>query len=535
MNKIRDLYKRVEKTLAHVKFAVVIISLFTLALIYGTFMESYHGTDYANRLVYKAWWFILIQLAMFLSIFMATVVRLPPKRRLYGFYTIHSGLIILFIGSFFTYMNGVDGSLQLLPNTPSSTIFLNEDTLRVDFKKQKRTFQVPLPYNHRPKSMNIDVNGIKIKSFVPYAEKDIRWISDARHFSQQHSSQYMLFNQNISQEITLSLSPNSDYKSMEKLGLLTVHYMPDFLEKCFVNPSQSGFIIWNLVSSECFTPEERNYAVGATKKGNRFVTFTHGLKRLKFFPDFSPVAVNDDLTKDPTSPFRVLSRDLFKDKPNLFLFGKSVSFYKKVRKSWVLKSMENSAIVKLPWMNFKIRLLKHSNSTYPIQVPKPVTPIQEDSKIIKGNIKAVEVELDNKRFWVRNDGPLELSNQQKNIRLQIIPKEIKLPYQITLERFQMNTNPGTKDPASYESFVQLLDGRNATGIEKHHVFMNNPLKYDDFTFYQSSYFPVSKDQYGSVFSVNYDPGRFFKYLGSLFIVLGSIWHFVLNRRKKVLT
>ena len=95
MEKIFDIYKKIEAILSNVKFAVVIISLFTVALIYGTFMESYHGTDYANRLVYKAWWFMLIQLGMFLSIFMATVVRLPLKKRLYGFYVIHAGLIVL--------------------------------------------------------------------------------------------------------------------------------------------------------------------------------------------------------------------------------------------------------------------------------------------------------------------------------------------------------------------------------------------------------------------------------------------------------
>jgi hypothetical protein len=75
-------------------------------------MESYHGAEFAGRLVYKSWWFMLIEFGMFISIFMATVVRLPIKKRLYGFYVIHTGLIILFIGSFFTYINGIDGSIQ---------------------------------------------------------------------------------------------------------------------------------------------------------------------------------------------------------------------------------------------------------------------------------------------------------------------------------------------------------------------------------------------------------------------------------------
>ncbi len=96
----------------------------------------------------------------------------------------------------------------------------------------------------------------------------------------------------------------------------------------------------------------------------------------------------------------------------------------------------------------------------------------------------------------------------------------------------MDKNPGTNDPASYESFVALLDGRTTNGASDHHVYMNNPLKYDDFTFYQSSYFQVGPNQYGSAFSVNYDPGRPLKYLGSFLLVFGSAWHFYIRRRKK---
>ena len=61
--------------------------------------------------------------------------------------------------------------------------------------------------------------------------------------------------------------------------------------------------------------------------------------------------------------------------------------------------------------------------------------------------------------------------------------------------------------------------------------MNNPLKYDGLTFYQASYFEAAKDTYGSVLSVNLDPGRPIKYLGSLLLVLGAIWHFYLRRKK----
>ncbi len=60
--------------------------------------------------------------------------------------------------------------------------------------------------------------------------------------------------------------------------------------------------------------------------------------------------------------------------------------------------------------------------------------------------------------------------------------------------------------------------------------MNEPMKYKGLTFYQASF---QNDQMGrpvaSVLSVNYDPGRFLKYFGSLVMSLGIILLFYFKR------
>jgi hypothetical protein len=61
--------------------------------------------------------------------------------------------------------------------------------------------------------------------------------------------------------------------------------------------------------------------------------------------------------------------------------------------------------------------------------------------------------------------------------------------------------------------------------------MNEPLKYRGLTFYQASF---QQDTDGtpiaSILSVNYDPGRWIKYLGSLILTLGTVLLFY-NKRK----
>ncbi len=138
MNDIIKIYRKIELFFGNLKFAVVIIAIFAISLAYGTFMESYHGTEYANRLVYKSFLFMGIQFCMFLSILFATLIRLPPKKHLYGFYVIHAGLITLFLGSFITYQSGIDGSLTLAPNLPARQIQLSQDEFKIQLPSQVR-------------------------------------------------------------------------------------------------------------------------------------------------------------------------------------------------------------------------------------------------------------------------------------------------------------------------------------------------------------------------------------------------------------
>lgn len=524
-------FKKIENTLGDMRFAVVIILAFALALVYGTFMESYHGRDFANKLVYKSWWFMGMQGLMFLSILTATLQRLPWKKALAGFYTLHFGLLTLFIGSFITYTVGIDGMMELLPNQPSNKVYIQEDQFSVLYP-DGRMKNFNLPDTAFESEISYEEPNLKIKKYLPFSKPELQWKStSATATSMETSSVYTLFNEMVSQRLVMSLSPQSDFQSMQKMGPLSVHYMPKSLYDCFIKETESGFLVWNTFTNTCTTAEENKYEVGKTPTNNRFMLVPHNGEYLKFFPDFSPLPLNDDLSKREDTPFRAFSKKIFEEKPNLFLFGESVVYYSK-RKGWSGKAFDQDKAIRLPWMNLKVILEQHRRDKYPIQVPVYTRPVQDSGEIVEGGLKAVLIEYYGKDYWIRSDSPLALTSSNKTIRFRIGQKELLLPYQITLNNFKMDKNPGTNDPASYESFVALLDGRTTNGSSDHHVFMNNPLKYDDFTFYQSSYFQVGQDQYGSAFSVNYDPGRPLKYLGSFLLVFGSAWHFIYRRRKK---
>lgn len=528
MSTLKSYYRKVELFFGNLKFAVVIILLFAVALAYGTFMESYHGTEYANRLIYKSIWFMGIQFGMFLSILFATLIRLPPKKHLYGFYTIHAGLIILFLGSYVTYHSGVDGTITLTPNLPAREIQINEDEFKIQFPAKGKEATVSLPYTAFEKELNYEYEGITIKRMLPFAENKQDWIPTKVVDQSQSSGRYRLYNDNFGEFITLSLHPLSDFNNTQQLGPLNVHYMPQTLSECFAKNTPDGLIVWNGETSSCMSPLAADIKKSKNVSGREIVNVNFEGQSIQFLPEMSPLPLGEKMELNEASPYRIFSKKLFEKSPHLFIFGEKVAYFDKEKKLWEAHDAKVGEEVALPWMGFKIKTLEHKTDAYPTMVPRYVKPIQDNGQVVTGNLKAVEVEVGGQKFWVTNNDPVAFNKDGERITFHMVKKNLLLPYELVLDQFKMDTDPGTNNPASYESFVTLFKGNE--GSEKHRVYMNNPLKYKNFTFYQASYFQTNEGPFGSVLSVNFDPGRFWKYLGSLLLVLGSIWHYILRKK-----
>lgn len=527
------IYKKIEKTIGGLKFAVLIILLFSIMMIIGTFFESWYGTDYANRVIYKTPFFMGIQFFMFLSIVFATLVRMPLKKRLYGFYVIHLGLIVIGIGSFTTYIAGIDGSIYLTPMTPTRQVILNEDVIDVHNRTTNKVATLELPYTAFEKDINVKYDQIEIEKYLPFADQKTEWISEREETKSlnTHSSSYNISNPNVAQDFILSLHPEAvDFKASMSMGLLNITYLPQAMISCFEKNLPSGLILWNYIKGECTNFETLKVNLNTTSTGKRFFAFKEDGNIYSFIPDVSPWALNANLEPIQSSPYRIFSKSLFTEKAHLFLFGKTISYFDKNESKWVMDKFPDSNKLDLPWMGFELRLLQHSDKLVPTNIPYATTPIQSNSILIKGMTRAALVNVRGQRYWLTNEKPLNLSVDGQNIVAYMTKKSKLLPFELTLTKFKMDKDPGTNNPASYESFVNRFTQDETTS---HHIFMNNPMKHDGITFYQASYSQDEETgQYSSTLSVNVDQGRFIKYLGSLLLVFGSIWHFVINNKIK---
>jgi hypothetical protein len=171
------------------------------------------------------------------------------------------------------------------------------------------------------------------------------------------------------------------------------------------------------------------------------------------------------------------------------------------------------------WMGLQFRMLRyfpHAEETYDFKKMDHPTAL---------TTSAVHVTFKDKKYWVQLNDVLKIFTDQAAYILSYGNQRVDLKFDLFLKKFEVGRYQGTMRAASYQSLVTTPDGKDTL------ISMNEPLKYSGLTFYQASFQEGPDNQpTASILSVNYDPGRWIKYLGSLVITIGIVWLFY-NKRK----
>lgn len=137
---------------------------------------------------------------------------------------------------------------------------------------------------------------------------------------------------------------------------------------------------------------------------------------------------------------------------------------------------------------------------------------------------AAQVLFNGEKYWLGMNTALQLFSNDTVYFITYGNKRLDIGFNMTLDRFEMEKYQGTNRAKSYKSIVNLPH------IGQKEISMNEPLKHNGYTFYQSSF---QENRIGepiaSVLSVNYDPGRLIKYFGCICIISGSIMLFYFKK------
>lgn len=162
------------------------------------------------------------------------------------------------------------------------------------------------------------------------------------------------------------------------------------------------------------------------------------------------------------------------------------------------------------WMGAKVRILRYLPKARedwdinPVAKPTPLTTA------------AVKVRFKGNEQWVLQNDMVKFFTESGAYLLTWANRRIDLNFDLKLDHFEITRYQGTMRAMAYQSIVETPEG------QKHMISMNEPLKYRGLTIYQASFQEENGQPVASIFSINQDPGRFLKYLGSLVMSIGIV-------------
>lgn|GEM_PF-379307 len=464
--------------LASLKLAILILFGLALALTAGTLIESWYDTPTAQFWVYRAFWFRSLLGLLAINIFTVAVSRYPWKRRHIPFLLAHLGILILLFGAWLTDRVGLDGIMRITEGESTSTVEVDSPFLWVheihDTHENDSFHSIPLPWLPP---------GVPFKPFsltsrgVPYDVKVDQFISHADpefHF----------------------LPVTEDLKKLK-----TSH--PAIHIKLVGGPMRISQDFW-LWSGQ---PGWNAFQAGPAWLA---MDTTEGM------PAQGPrLILNSE--KDGSVSYRAISSMNDREVKGRLVAGKVIG--EKIATPWK-GGISISVLEWVPDAQLETTY-KSSRIQYRDMAPPPAIHLVAG----KGG--------KNEEIWIGQGERAILQIGDQSVMLGYFRKQVMLPFSVSLERFNIERYEGTMNPSSYSSKVTILDGRQDASNQKSQVIsMNEPLKVEGFTLYQASYEDAMPRPVTSVFSVNQDPGRPWKYLGSILLVLGSILLFAMKTRGK---
>jgi hypothetical protein len=128
-------------------------------------------------------------------------------------------------------------------------------------------------------------------------------------------------------------------------------------------------------------------------------------------------------------------------------------------------------------------------------------------------------------LWGGQSGPWVTTVGGRRFEVDLRTRRWQLPFSVTLDRFVHRRHPGTSMPSEFSSYVTQAKG--GVSVERH-ITMNEPLRDQGYTLYQSGWGPQDAPEGAplfSTFSVVRNPADRVPLIACLVIAAGLLLHF----------
>ena len=147
-------------------------------------------------------------------------------------------------------------------------------------------------------------------------------------------------------------------------------------------------------------------------------------------------------------------------------------------------------------------------------------------------IRVADQSLGEVLLYGAESNPTRLKILDETINFQLRRKRYPLPIFVHLDKFKMEVHPGTETAKSYESEVTFTHKKVQSQAR---IYMNHPLRFGAYTFYQAAYSIDEEGRKRSTLAVVKNVGRWLPYITSIITFIGLALHFIVvgfSRRKR---
>ena len=549
------------KWLGSVHFAVTISVLLIIVLIISTSLESLHGTAFAQKWFYQTKWFDVFLSLLWINIFCATLLRFPFKKHQIGFLITHIGILGLLLGSLVNRMYGIEGQLVIFEGQSSNRLRQGGYEVNVLLPDEKLVQFDLRPGDYDLPEFNFSVERIIDSAaeqvvITPQRERrhdnlalrvsvqsemaglsDTFWLveHDPRNLQSDRATigpfRTVLKRRSLARErnvplLRISDEEGQDLKVIELKGSLPASvgvgeiFRIENLKYYPYARVQGGALV-NAPDDGSLNPALEFDVVDQEGARVHFLKFA-------YFPDFESIhgkegrelsglrfrfEVPDD-RRDVQSGGPLLKIEAGEDGALTYraLSGHTVARDGEVvLQKWIPTGLMD--------ISFKVDEVFRQAAVSRKIVPSP----DAETGVLAAQLR-VKDSRNRMIRWLLENQQATVRTPRGNIFLSLLPKTTELPFYLFLKDFIKENYPGTRDAASYESHVVLHDPENDKEMYRK-IRMNEPLDYQGFRVFQSSYIQDPQYGEGSVFTVAKNPGITLVYLSCIAIFLGATVQF----------
>lgn len=518
---------QISRWLGSLHMAVILLSLFVVALAIGTIAESWYSAKIAQELVYQTWWFQFLLGFLGVNIFFAAAKKWPWKKHQTGFLITHVGLLTLIAGGIMNSMAGTDAMMSLidsshehyqekygLPQSGNAVILTDERTISVkrirgDKEIEQKTFDFePGSLLWRPDE--------HIQPRTELLLSTLNWLAHPLPRSWQRG---------LGEGAVLEVLAFYPQARREPFAPAATH--------------EKGFpaVKFQLVSPRFGTAPPEWISMNPETKDNSDAVFRRGPAVVELLPQMPRARRDEFLHPSPELVLRKKQRydgDEVRGVLELAHTDDGKLYYRSFNSRVGGFNFESSGEVTPGknqdiWsgMNWKFRVAAHlpaavAKRHYFIEDARPGLQRPDLTSVLRCRLSSGKAE---EEFMLGLERPEYVAVGGQYFSVKYTTKTKPLGFEVKLLRAEQRVDPGTNRAATFTSWVQVNDPSKDIYGKEHVITMNEPMEYGGYTFFQSNYDLLGIDDRlkgvsHSGFTVARDPGLWLKYFGSSMLALG---------------